>query len=119
MMDKATIRNLLQDALDAARTAGMEDMAEMEGVSYTGEGSKAADACADEAQLRLEAALGLRPKTVPVYDKAESDDGPEVGKAVMNDDGTAIITLLDSPKARAILDKLNQPGFGISGRGAE
>ena len=63
----------------------------------------------------------MKKKTVPVYDKTDNpEEGPVVGEAVLNEDGTAAITLDDSPESQAILKKLTQAQpVSISSRGTK
>ena len=58
-MDKEKIHKLLDEALDAAHTAGMESAAVMEGTSWTGNGTEKADLAAGDARQRLLNALGI------------------------------------------------------------
>ena len=58
-MDQAKILKLIDEALVAAHTAGMEDAAEMEGVSWTGTSSEVEEAKADTAREALLEALGI------------------------------------------------------------
>ena len=50
---------LIDEALDAAHTAGMESAAEMEGCSWTGNGVEKADLAAGDARQSLMDALGF------------------------------------------------------------
>ena len=57
--NKDVLRDLLHEALETAYTAGMEYVAEMEGVSWTGKSVEELDTVADKAKAALEKALGL------------------------------------------------------------
>lgn len=59
MDNKKHLLTLIDEALETAHTAGMESAADMEGTSWTGNGTEKADLAAGDARQILLDALGI------------------------------------------------------------